>query len=125
MRKIVVSIFGVVPASILCFFVLPLSVGAVGEYVDTNDPEALTIIFVCISALIGTTALFFSVERTPNPIIMIGLVFGIVAIFGSGGLSFSSGPWKLFFVGPVIVASFLILEGLVTPSNERRNYDEW
>ena len=51
---------------------------------------------------------------------MIGLACGIAAVFGLDGFSIAtSGTWRLVFLGPVIVAVLLIIEGLVAvPKDE-------
>ena len=56
---------------------------------------------------------------------MLGLSFGIAAMYGLGGFDYV-GPslWSLFFIGPVATAVFLIVEGLYALSandNESEN----
>jgi len=126
MRSSFVTIFGVFPAFSLCFFVLPGLIAAIGEYLEKGESGTLLIIGWCVLAAVGTFALFFSIERTPGPVGMVGLICGIAAMYGLDGFSYI-GPslWSLFFVGPVVVAIFLIIEGLSTNASEVDETDYW
>lgn len=126
LRNALVAVFGVIPAAALCYFVLPLSVMYLGEFAEAQSKESALGIAVCAGALIGIIALVYSVKDPPNRIAIVGLVCGIAAVIGSGGLSFSSGIWRVyFFLSPVIVAVLLILEGLVQPRREGRSFFDW
>lgn len=115
MRALFVSVLGVFPACALCFFVLPGSVFAVGEFLRSGDLEFLWMFVWSICAAIGTFALFFSIERPPGPLRMVGLALGVGAMFALDGFSIvSSGLWRWVFIGPVVVAVLLIVEGLAT-----------
>jgi len=113
MRNLFVTVLGVIPACSLCFFVLPTSIYAIGEYFEKGESVTLLMILWCVLAVFGTFALFFSIESAPGPVRMLGLSFGIAAMYGLGGFDYI-GPslWSLFFVGPVAIAVFLIVEGL-------------
>lgn len=126
MRRLVVTVVGVFPAFALCFFLLPASIAVVGEYVDTGDRGRLIDLVWCFFGIIGTFALFFSIEKAPGPIKMTGLVMGIAAMWGLDGFSIvSSGPWNFFFYGPVVVAVLLIIEGLHTLYKGANEPDRW
>ena len=113
MRQVIVSFFGFVPALCLCILLMGALIGALDDYLHTNDRESLVMVFWCISGLLGTIALFFSIGDKAGPITMFGLGLGIATILATGMLSAASGAWKLVFVAPIIVAVFLIIEGLI------------
>ena len=126
LRSILVSVFGVLPAAALCYFVLPLLVMYLGEFGEAELQENAIGVAVCVRALFGTVALVMSTKRPPNAITMLGLASGIAAAIGSGGLSFASGVWRAyFFVSPTIVAVILIVEGLVSPGQKGRSFYDW
>lgn len=118
MRQAAVSFFGAFPAAVLCMPLLGVLIGSVGEYVESGNLESLLLSFWCVFGLIGTVALFFSIEAKPKPITMIGLGLGIAAVVGGGGLSLSPSIWKWLIVAPMITAIVLILEGLFAPSTD-------
>ena len=124
MRQVFISLFGVVPALALCFLILPTMIGALGEYLGTNDAVHLYIILWGTCGIVGAVALFFSVGGPPNLVTMFGLGVGIVGILGSGGLSLEAGVWGLLFWGPTIVAGYLIVEGIAAPLDNDQTYDE-
>ena len=96
-----------------------------GSFAEAQSAESALGIAICVGALIGTVALVFSVKRPPNPVATVGLVCGIAAVIGSGGLSFASGIWGYFFVSPVLVAAFLITEGLVSRGRKGKSFYDW
>jgi len=119
LRNVLVSVFGVLPAAALCYFVLPLFVMYLGEFEQGQSQDSAIGIAICVGALIGTIALVFSVKSPPNRITIVGLVCGIAAVIGSGGLSFASGLWTAyFFASPMIAAVILIVEGIASPRRE-------
>ncbi len=122
-RQSAVTVFGVIPASILCLFLLGGLVGVLGEYLETGSRDDLVTIVWCALAVIGTFALFFSIEEPPGPIAMIGLGCGIAAMLGLDGLSIGQGAWKLLFIAPMITAVSLIIEGLGALSNDSSEPD--
>jgi len=111
-----VSVFGFVPALCLCILLMGAMIGALDDYLHTNDHNLLVTVFWCISGLIGTIALFFSIEGKAGLITMLGLGLGIATILATGMLSAASGAWKLVFFAPMIVAVYLIIEGLIAYS---------
>lgn len=126
MRGLAVTVFGVLPASALCFFVLPASIYFVGEYFDNGEAGILVTIVWSVFAVIGTFALFFSIDSPPGPVRIVGLCCGVVAMYGLDGFS-QIGPsaWSLFFIGPVVTAIFLIIEGLHSISTGDGAPDYW
>jgi len=126
MRNLSVTVIGVIPACSLCFFVLPVLVNAIGEYLDNGESGILLMILYCVLAVFGTFALFFSIERPPGPVRMVGLACGVAAMYGLGGFELV-GPslWSIFFIGPVVIAIFLIVEGVYTLSTEENDSDYW
>ena len=125
MRALLVSLFGVFPACALCFFVLPGSVFAIGGFLESGDLEFLWMFLWSIGAAIGTFALFFSIERRPGPLRMIGLALGIGAMFALDGFSIAGNSlWKWVFIGPVATAVLLIVEGVVMLRSDDGAADE-
>ena len=83
-------------------------------------------ILLAIFAVIGTFALFFSIESPPGPVRIVGLICGIIAMYGLGGFSYiGSSLWSLFFIGPVAIAVFLIIEGVTTLNAKSDEPDHW
>ena len=125
MRALLISLFGVFPACALCFFVLPGSVFAIAEFLENGGFEFLWISVWGIGAAIGTFALFFSIERSPGPLRMVGLALGIGAMFALDGFSIAGGGlWKWIFIGPVVVAVLLIVEGVLIRRSDDGAADE-
>ena len=126
MRNLLILVFGVIPACSLCFFVLPVSVQLIGEYLDHGDPETLLMILWCAMAVFGTFALVFSLARAPGPVRMVGLACGITAMYTLDGFYFV-GPslWSYFFVGPVVTAMYLIGEGLFANASDDNRPNDW
>lgn len=126
MRNLFVTILGVIPASFLCLFVLPGLLYAIGDYSNNGDSALLITILYCVLAVFGTFALFFSIDKPPGPLRMVGLACGIVAMYGLDGLIFlDASLWGLFFIGPVVIAILLIVEGVYTLSSEDDESDHW
>jgi len=123
-RQVIVSLFGFFPALCLCILLMGAMVGALDDYLHTSDHGILTTVFWCISGLIGTIALFFSIDDKPGPITMLGLGLGIATILATGMLSATSGAWILVFVVPMAVASYLIIEGLIAFSKGNRTLED-
>ena len=119
MRNLFVTVFGVIPACSLCFFILPTTIYSIGEYLDKGESGTLLMIAWCLFAVFGTFALFFSIEAAPGPVRIAGLVCGIAAMVGLGGFDYM-GPsfWSLFFIGPVAIAVYLIAEGVYAHFSE-------
>ena len=126
MRNLSVTVLGVIPAFSLCYFILPISIYAVGEYLDTGESGILLMFLWCVLAVFGTFALFFSIESAPGPVRMVGLACGIAAMYGLDGFNYI-GPslWSLFFIGPIVIAIFLIFEGLYAISTTGDDSDDW
>ena len=124
MRQVIVSLFGFFPALCLCILLMGAMVGALDDYLHTSDHGILTTVFWCISGLIGTIALFYSIDDKPGPITMLGLGLGIATILATGMLSATSGAWILVFVVPMAVASYLIIEGLIAFSKGNRTLED-
>ena len=126
MRNLFITLFGVIPAFSLCYFILPISIFAFGEYLDTGELGVFAMFFWCVLAVFGTFALFFSIENVAGPVRMVGLACGIAAMYGLGGFDYI-GPslWSLFFVGPLVTATFLIFEGLFGSSGEDDDSEYW
>ena len=117
---------GVFPACALCYFVLPASIFLIGDYLDSGDMNVLLKISLAIFAVIGTFALFYSIDSPPGPIRMAGLVCGLIAMYGLGGFSYIGlSLWSLFFIGPVVVAVFLIIEGVNKLTTKTDEPDHW
>lgn len=126
MRNLAVTVLGVFPACALCYFVLPASIFLIGDYLDTGDMDNLLNMLLTIFAVIGTFALFFSIDSPPGPVRIAGLVCGIIAMFGLDGFSYvGPSPWSLFFIGPVGVAVFLIIEGVNALNTKTDEPDHW
>ena len=123
MRQVIVSLFGFIPAFCLCILLVGALVGALDDYLHTSDRGILVTVFWCISGLIGTIALFFSIDDKPGPITVLGLGFGIATILATGMLSAASGAWKWIFVAPMVVASGLIVEGLIALLKRNRRLE--
>ncbi len=83
-------------------------------------------ILLAIFAVIGTFALFFSIDSPSGPVRIVGLICGIIAMYGLGGFSYI-GPslWSFFFIGPVAIAVFLIIEGVNTLNAKSDEPDHW
>ena len=124
MRQVIVSLFGFIPALCLCILLMGALIGALDDYLHTSDSEILITVFWCISGLIGTIALFFSIDDKSGPITMLGLGLGIATILATGMLSAASGVWKLVFVAPMVVAGYLIVEGLIANSKGNRTLED-
>lgn len=120
------TVLGVFPACALCYFVLPASIFLIGDYLDSGDLNALIDFPLAIFAVIGTFALFFSIESPPGPVRIAGLVCGIIAMYGLDGFSYI-GPsfWSLFFIGPVVIAVFLMIEGVNKLTTKKDEPDHW
>ena len=124
MRQSAIIVFGVIPAFILCILVLVGLVAILGEYLGSGNRDHLITLVWCALCVIGTMALYFSIDDAPGPITMIGLFFGIAGMIGLDGLSIGHGAWKLFFIAPMVTAGMLIIEGLSALSNRDRSSDE-
>jgi len=120
-RQVIVIVFGFIPALCLCILLMGAMVGALDDYLRTNDHGTLVTIFWCVSGLIGTIALFFSIEDRAGPVTMFGLGFGIAAVLATGMISPTSGAWNVVLAAPIVVAVFLIIEGLIAFSKESRH----
>ena len=120
------TVLGVFPACALCYIVLPASIYLIGDYLDTGDIGILCNFLLAVFAVIGTFALFFSIDSPPGLVRMGGLVCGIIAMYGLGGFSYV-GPslWSLFLIGPVAVAVYLIIEGVNTLNAKTDEPDHW
>lgn len=118
MRQVIVTVFGFIPALCLCMLLMGALVGALDNYLRTSDHGILLTVFWCVSGLIGTIALFFSIEGKAGPATMLGLGLGIAATLATEMLLVASGIWKLFIAAPMAVAIFLIIEGFIAISNK-------
>lgn len=120
------TVLGVFPACALCYFVLPASIFLIGNYLDSGDLNLLLTVALAIFAVIGTFALFFSIDSPPGPVRIAGLICGIIAMYGLEGFSYV-GPslWSFFFIGPVVVAVYLIIEGVNKLTAKTDEPDHW
>ena len=119
-RKIAVLIFGVVPAVLICVLFLPGLTLEIANETAGRDTKRLILIVLGVSALIGTAALLYSVKGSPRWMTMTGLVCGIAAIIGSRILFISGGVGNLLFLAPVVVALFLMIEGITAAVQKKR-----